>query len=161
MFKAKMKYIRLIIARKDFKNVLRALIRLGCVEVTKPYEDIIKLSPNALFDFETIDLVGYDANRDSITVLGTKYTYLLTGWIAAKSEQVVAQLLYDHICAWEIVAPPPELMDMLPVMLKLPRFLVVFYRGGGKPFVPLARRPVSAAGSRGSNDAIQGSDDVI
>lgn len=149
-----MMYIRLIVARKDFENILRGMIRLGCVEITKPYEDMKKLITSSHVEFETIDIAGYGANRDSITTLGTTYTLLLTGWITAKSEPEVAQLLLDHICSWEIVAPPPELMEAIPVKLKLPKFLSLFFIGGGKPFTPLARRPGSAAGNQGSDDVI-------
>jgi len=137
MITVKMNKIRLIVARTDFENVLHELILLGCVEITDPDEfwDNPELSGLAVRDVVTLD--KFHASQDSIVILKTQYTALLTGWVAVRSEPSLTAQLSKFICAWEFEPPQPDGHDNPPVKLRWPKLFGVFYKGGGKTFDPL------------------------
>jgi len=133
----KMKRVKLIIARTDLENVLQVLLRLCCVEVTEPDESPVDKELENLLSRETIDLSQYNANLQSITLLGTQYTLLLSGWATARAEQELVSRLSKLICAWEIEDPSPDERDKVPLFLKWPKITGFFYKGAGKQFNPL------------------------
>jgi len=132
-----MKRLKLLIARSDFENVLKVLIAAGCVEVTDP-DDLNDNDLEGNVTREITELDKYKANQDSITLLGTQRTLLLSGWIPAQSEQELTSLLSEYICAWEIEDPSPDEPEKIPVKLKGPKIFWLFYKGAGKPFTPLS-----------------------
>ncbi|MCL2401563.1 MAG: hypothetical protein FWC90_02845 [Oscillospiraceae bacterium] len=60
----------------------------------------------------------------------TESSLMLTGWMAASAEEKLIVALSKYKCAWEITVPSPEDLDEVPVKGR-------FYRGGGRPFMPL------------------------
>lgn len=137
MITAKMKRITLIIARSDFEIVLRGLMQLGCVEITSPDELLIDPELRTIVKREVYMLDKFHANLDSIVLLATQHTLLLTGWISARSEPELAAHLSKFICAWETEAPDPDESQNVPVKLMLPKLFKVFHKGGGNLFNPL------------------------
>jgi len=137
MITVKMNKIRLIVACTDFENVLHELILLGCVEITDPDEFWDNPELNGLAVRDIVTLEKYHANQNSIAILRTQYTVLLTGWIAVRSEVALAMQMSKFICAWEFEPPQPDGHDNVPVMLRWPKLFGVFYKDSGKTFDPL------------------------
>jgi vacuolar-type H+-ATPase subunit I/STV1 len=133
-----MKKLTLLIARKDMENVLRELIHLGCVEVTEP--DFLLDDPEfaSLVKREDMDIGKYGANQDSLALLGTLYTHMLTGWMPARSEMEFASVLSGYICAWALEDPSPVEIEIAPVKLAYPQFFGKLRLAGRRPFAPLA-----------------------
>ena len=146
MMTVKMKKIRLIIVREDLQRVLTELIRLGCVEVTDPEDLLENPLMNSLVEREIVNLDSYNANLDSIALLGTHSTMLLAGWLPARSEPELAAQLSKYLCAWEILSPSFEEQEKIPVKLRLPKLFGLLYRGEGKPFNPIRGQMVEDEG---------------
>jgi len=70
-------------------------------------------------------------------MLGTEYTLLFTGWIPAKSEHEIEQVLSNFVCAWEFYNPASDDDESIPVMQKSPGFIRKFQKGISKQFDPL------------------------
>jgi len=134
-----MKKISLIIARQDIVDVLSELIDLKCIE---PMEPEVSLDPPELADLvkrEVMDLEGYETNHNSIALLATQYTYLLTGWTPSQSVQELESIISNFSCAWVLEDPFPYDYDNIPVLLKFPGILGKLRSGGRRVFEPLAR----------------------
>jgi vacuolar-type H+-ATPase subunit I/STV1 len=134
-----MKKISLIVSHSDIVNVLSELMDLECIE---PMEPEVTMDPPDLADLikqEEMDLGGYEANMDSITLLATQYTYVLTGWTPSQLEQDLVSILSGFACAWVIEDPYPYDYDDIPVLLKYPGFFGKLRSGGRRVFEPLAR----------------------
>ena len=135
MLTADMKKIRLIIARSDLEIVMREIVHLECVEIIAPDELLKDSEICNLVKREIVTLDKFQTNYDNIILLGTRHTYLLTGWITARSEPELTARLSKYICAWEIESPEPD--ENVPVKLIWPKLFGFLYKGGGKPFNPL------------------------
>jgi len=133
------KKITIIVAHSDIVNVLSELIQLECIEPTKPY---IKLDPPELSDLlrrEVMEMEPYDASLDSIELLATQYTYILTGWVNFTFEPELIAMLSSYACAWEITEPDNNDPDAVPLLLKHPQFFGKMRSGGRRVFEPLAK----------------------
>ena len=151
MLTVKMRKVKLIIARDGFEDVLSDLIGLGCIEVSNPDELLDNQELSSLTSRETIALDKFQVNRDSITLLSTQHTLLLTGWTTSRSEQDIITKLSEHVCAWEFDDPSPSEIENVPVKLKWPKLTGLFYKGGGRMFEPL---------KRGRQGRMQGNDEA-
>ncbi|MCL2151495.1 MAG: hypothetical protein FWH57_00810 [Oscillospiraceae bacterium] len=146
MLTVKMKKLLLVIARTDFENVLRVLIDMSCVEVTPPGELLgfdVNNTDNRLA-LETAELGMYGANIENIPLLGTRKVLILTGWMPAPSEQRLISSLSEYICAWEIENPSPDENEDIPLKLRWPKLLKIFFKNAGKLFNPLASARASS-----------------
>ena len=134
---SKLKRLRLLAVRDEMENVLRELINLGCVDV---YDPVDLLEDHEIISVATKEIVSIDqlcASRDSIAMLGTQYTLMLSGWMSARSEADLQTKLTNHLCAWEISDPTPDEADVAPVDLCCPGFFGKLRSGGRKQFSPL------------------------
>jgi len=139
---AGMKKLCLIIAQSDIVNVISELIDLECVE---PIETELTLDPPELTDLvkrEVMELDGYEANREGISLLATQYTYTLTGWIPADCEPEFTAALSGFICSWTIDDPFPYDYDEIPVHVKYPQVFGKFRSGGRRVFEPLTKKHI-------------------
>jgi len=135
-----MKKLSLIVAHVDIVNVISELIDLQCIE---PIEPELILDPPELTDLikrEEMDLDVYEANKDSITLLTTQYTYTLTGWMPAEYEAQLSSVLSNFICSWLFEDPLPAEEDELPVYMKYPQLFGKLRSGGRRVFDPLSKR---------------------
>ena len=135
-----MKKLNLIVAHSDITNVLFELIDLECVE---PIEPELTLDPPELTDLvkrEVMDLDDYEANKESILLLATQYTYTLIGWVPAEFESELNDALSGHTCSWTIDDPFPYDYDDIPVYIKYPQLFGKFRSGGRRVFEPLSRK---------------------
>lgn len=69
----------------------------------------------------------------------SQYTYLLTGWVTASSESLLASNLSKYDCAWDIKLPSPDEVDHVPVKYRnrLSAFIGKLSGSGGRQFDPL------------------------
>jgi hypothetical protein len=134
-----MKKISLIVSHSDIVNVISELMYLACVE---PLEPELTLDPPELTELlrrEVMELDAYEANRESITLLATQYTYTLIGWMPEQYESELASSLSQFTCSWAIEDPFPYNYDEIPVLLKYPQFFGKFRSGGRRVFEPLSK----------------------
>jgi len=137
-----MKKLSLIVAQSDIVNVISELIHLECVE---PVEPELTLDPPELTDLvkrEIIELDGFEANKDSIQLLTTQYTYTLVGWMPADSEQELSAALSAFTCSWTIDDPFPYDYDDIPVLIKYPQMFGKLRSGGRRVFEPLSKKHI-------------------
>ena len=137
-----MKKLCLIIAHSDIVNVISDLIDLECVE---PIEPELTLDPPELTDLvkrEIMELDGYEANKESILLLTTQYTYTLVGWIPDDSEPELTAVLSRYTCSWTIDDPFPYDYDNIPVHIKYPQVFGKFRSGGRRVFEPLSKKHI-------------------
>ena len=132
-----MRKVVLIFARSEMEPILTDLILLGSLDVTAPTLLIDDPELPSAVKAETISLEHYDANRESLTMLATDFTFYLTGWIAAKSEQGLVAAVSKYTCAWEFEDPSPAESENIPKKLYRPKFLYRFYKGSAVLFSPL------------------------
>jgi len=133
------KKLTIIVAHSDIVNVLSEIIHLGCIE---PITPDITLDPPELSDLvrrEVMELEPYDANLDSIELLATQYTYILTGWLPVDFEPEVTAMLTGFTCAWEITDPGQHDHYDVPMLLKYPQLFGKIRSGGRKIFEPLIK----------------------
>ena len=134
-----MKKISLIVSRSDIVNVISELLYLECVE---PIEPELTLDPPELTPLvkrEVMELDAYGANKDSITLLATQYTYSLTGWLPAQSEYALASVLSGFTCSWVVEDPHPNDYENIPVLIKVPQLFGKLRSGGRRVFDPLTK----------------------
>jgi len=141
MLPAKMKKISIVITRRDAESVLREIMLLGCIEVSRPDElpCFAQISDSVSREVYRIDRLG--ANSGAIVLFGTHYTLMLTGWLPSRSEPLLISMLSKYVCAWEIEDPTPEELDFAPVRLAFPMFFGKLRGGGRRLFKPLAPDP--------------------
>jgi len=135
-----LKKLNLIVAHSDIVNVISELIDLECFE---PIEPELTLDPPDLTDLlkhEVMELDVYEANRDSITLLATQYTYTLIGWVSDEFEPELAMFLSRFTCCWSIEDPHPYDYDQIPILIKYPQVFGKLRSGGRKVFEPLSKR---------------------
>jgi len=139
---AGMKKLCLITAQSDIVNVISELIDLECVE---PIEPELTLDPPELTDLvkrEVMELDGYEANKESILLLATQYTYTITGWIPADCEPDLTTALSEFTCSWTVDDPFPYDYDDIPVHVKYPQVFGKFRSGGRRVFEPLSKKHI-------------------
>ena len=139
---AGMKKLSLIIAHSDIVSVLSELIDLECVE---PIEPELTLDPPELTDLikrEVMELDVYEANKDTIVLLTTQYTYTLVGWLPDDFEADLTVALSGFTCSWTIEDPFPYDYDDIPVYMKYPQLFGKMRSGGRRVFEPLAKRNI-------------------
>jgi len=139
---AGMKKLSLIIAHSDLVSVLSELIDLECVE---PIEPELTLDPPELTDLlkrEVMELDVYEANKDTIVLLTTQYTYTLVGWLPDDFEADLTVALSGFTCSWTIEDPFPYDYDDIPVYMKYPQLFGKMRSGGRRVFEPLAKRNI-------------------
>jgi len=137
---AGMKKLNLIVAHTDIVSIISELIILECVE---PIEPELTLDPPELTDLvrhEVMELDDYDANKESIVLLATQYTYTIVGWIPAEFEQEINMVLSDFQCAWSVEDPHPYDYDSIPVYIKYPQLFGKLRSGGRRVFEPLSKK---------------------
>ena len=138
---AKVKKLSLIAVREDMNSILDKLMKLECVEVFT--QDSISESPEITTPLtrEVVGLEGfgdYGATEKSIEILGTQFTFLLTGWMSSVFEPELASMLNDYDCAWEISDLSTEEAEIAPSIRKYPRFLENIRGGNNRVLAPLA-----------------------
>jgi len=149
----KIKKLSLIVSRADMEIVVKNLIEMNCLEVTFPAE----LPENAQFagqiTRESYGLGAYCANREQIPLIGTEYTFIITGWISAKSERDLTAMLDEHMCAWETGDPAPDELAGAPVILLFPRLLRGIRGKNRRLFSPLEaiRKPAETGADAEDN----------
>jgi len=137
---AGMKKLSLIIAHSDIVSVLSELIDLECVE---PIEPELTLDPPELTDLlkrEVMELEVYEANKDNIVLLSTKFTYTLIGWVPGEFEPELVSALSGFACSWTIDDPFPYDYDDIPVFMRYPQLFGRLRSGGRRVFEPLAKK---------------------
>jgi len=137
---AGMKKLNLIISHSDIVSVISELIVLECVE---PIEPELTLDPPELTDLvkrEVMELDVYEANKDSIVLLATQYTYTLIGWVPADFEDDLTSVLSGFTCSWIIDDPEPYDYDDIPVFIKYPQVFGKWRSGGRRVFEPLSKK---------------------
>ena len=134
---AKLKKLSILAAREDMENILSELMLLGCADISEPDDLPEDFGPASDVMREIINLDGQSANRESISVLGTRYTLSLSGWMTAKSETELVSKLADYVCAWDIADQAPGDSDKVPVVQRCPGFFGKLRRGGRNRFDPL------------------------
>jgi len=135
-----MKKINLIVSHSDIVGVISELIYLECFE---PIEPEITLDPPDLTDLvkhETMELDVYEANRESISLLATQYTYTMIGWMPSEFETELTSILNGLCCSWLIEEPDSKDEEDIPVYIKHPRMLGKLRSGGRRVFDPLAKK---------------------
>jgi len=135
-----MKKLSLIVSHSDIVNLISELIILECVE---PIEPVLALDPPELTDLvkhEVMELDVYEANKDSITLLATQYTYTLVGWMPDEFEAELTSVLSGLTCSWTLEDPFPYDYDDIPVLIKYPQVFGKFRSGGRRVFEPLSRK---------------------
>jgi len=137
-----MKKICLIISHLDIIGVISELIDLECVE---PIEPEVTLDPPELSDLvkrEVMDLEDFEANKNTITLLATQYTYTLIGWMPDDFEQELTSRLSGFTCAWAFEDPLPSEEDDLPTYIKHPQLFGKIRSGGRRVFEPLGKNHI-------------------
>jgi len=134
-----MKKLTIIASQPDIVNVISELVYLSCFE---PIEPIIELDPpdlTSLLIREEMDLEHYSANRESITVLASQYTYTIVGWVQAQNEEKIASMLSDFTCSYNFEDPSPEESFEVPTILKIPQLFGKKRSDGRNIFSPLGK----------------------
>ena len=137
-----MKKLCLIVSHLDIVNVISELILLECVE---PIEPELTLDPPELTDLvrrEVMELDVYQANKDSIKLLTTQYTYTLIGWVPDEFQQQLVSLLSGFTCSWILEEPSSSEQGEIPVYIKYPKVFGKFRSGGRRVFEPLAKKTI-------------------
>jgi len=129
----------LIVARSEIDRFLKDLVLLGCLEVSDPDYPPEESSPAPFLRPVILDLDKLDANRDSMTLLGTEYTLILYGWLPARSENALVAMLAGYSCAWDIEELAPDDYDSAPAVLSFPKLFGKFRLGGRRLLAPLER----------------------
>ena len=135
-----MKKLSLIISHSDIVNVISELMYLECVE---PMEPVLTLDPPELTDLikrEVMELDIYEANKDSLMLIATQYTYTLMGWVPDEFVSELNSLFQEFSCSWVFEDPHPYDYDSIPVYIKHPQLFGKLRSGGRKVFEPLAKR---------------------
>ncbi|MCL2425631.1 MAG: hypothetical protein FWD05_04770 [Oscillospiraceae bacterium] len=139
---AAIKKISMIISHSDVVNLISELIYLECFEPMEP-EIAFNLSElDNYIERETMDLEPYEVNIESLTLLTTKYTYTLIGWMPAEFESELTSALSGLTCAWEIEDPEPDEAEYAPVYIKHPHLFGKLRSAGRSVFEPLAKKQI-------------------
>ena len=134
-----MKKLSLIVSHSDIVNIISELMYLECFE---PIEPEVTLEPPELTDLVkryVMDLDSHEANKESIVLLATQYTYTMVGWMPTQFEQELTSLLSGFTCSWIIEEPSPQESEDIPVFMKYSQVLGKIRSGGRKVFEPLAK----------------------
>ena len=136
---AGIKKLSIIVSHSDIVNVISELMYLECFE---PIEPEVSLDPPELTDLvrrEVMELEAYEANKESLALLATQYTYTLIGWIPVQFEQEITSMLSGFTCSWVIEDPLPHESEDIPVYMKYSQVLGKFRSGGRRVFEPLSK----------------------
>jgi len=135
-----MKKLCLIVSHSDIVNIISELIYLECFE---PLEPEVTLDPPELIDLvrrEVMELDVYEANMESIVLLATQYTYILTGWLPTHFEPELISILSGFTCSWTLEEPFPADHEDIPVYMKSPQLFGKLRSGGRRVFEPLTKQ---------------------
>ena len=158
MPKTNMKKLSILIIREELDAFLSELISLECVELT----DVDDLPSNselhAFVKREILDLIPYNANKESISALGTKYTINISGWVPSHCETGLIAILKRLTSAWELEDLSPNELDLAPVQLRCPWFFGKYRLAGRKLFSPL--RPQIILTETDTDGAVNGETDI-
>ena len=139
MAAVKMKKLSTVASRDDTESILSELVQLGCVEICEPSELFVNQDIASCFSRETIALAELNADRESVELLGTKHTLLLSGWMTIRCQTDLISKLNNYACAWEIEDLTADEALVAPVNLCCPNFFGKLRRGGREQFSPLAK----------------------
>jgi len=134
-----MKKLSLIISHSDIVNIISELMYLECVE---PMEPELTLDPPELTDLirrEVMELDVYEANKESLMLLATQYTYILMGWVPDEFEVELTTMFQGFTCSWIFEDPHPYDYDNIPVYIKHPQVFGKLRSGGRRVFEPLSK----------------------
>jgi len=140
MPRSKMMKLNLIMIRDQSDDVISALISLGTIEVAEPDDFSDNAALEAAVTRELFPISHLNAGVESIPLLGTQYTYALTGWLPVRSTHQVNTALSSFICAWEIIEPTPEDSINAPKILSCPGLFGKLRLGKRRQFSPLCRQ---------------------
>ena len=134
----RIKKVGILFLRTDLDAILNDLISAEIIDVAEPsLANAPELESSVTK--EVINIEQYNANRDAITLLGTRHTFYMTGWIWVKSELEFVTLVSKYTCAWEVVDPTSEELSNAPIMLIRPQFLFGLYNGDRELFSLLSK----------------------
>jgi len=132
-----MKKLSLIVIYEQADSLLRRLISFGYAEICEPDDFSSDPELSKLVSRETFNLDDYNANKDSINVLKTQHTMMLTGWLPIFCEEEFASLAKDHLCAWTLEELSEDEREVAPVLLRHPWFFGKYRLAGRREFSPL------------------------
>jgi vacuolar-type H+-ATPase subunit I/STV1 len=135
-----MKKLNVITSHLDIVNVISELISLECFE---PLEPEVTLDPPELTDLlrrEVMELDVYEANKESLVLLATQYTYTMTGWVPGQFEPALTTMLSGFTCSWSIEDPRQDESLEIPIFMKHPQVFGRLRSGGRRVFEPLAKK---------------------
>ena len=135
-----MKKLSLIISHSDIISFISELIYLECFE---PIEPEVTLDTPVLADLlkrEVLELDAYDADRESIALLTTQYTYTLIGWVPDEFESELTPKLSELTCSW-LFSDPADHED-IPIHIKHPQLFGKLRSGGRRVFNPLSKKHI-------------------
>jgi len=133
------KKLSLIISHSDIVNIISELMYLECVE---PIEPELTLDPPELTDLirrEVMELDVYEANKESLMLLATQYTYILMGWVPEEFEPELTTMFQGFTCSWVFEDPHPYDYEKIPVYIKHPQLFGKLRSGGRRVFDPLSK----------------------
>ena len=133
----KMKKLTVLVVREQSGEFIKQLISMGATQIIEAEDFPEDNELHTLAKRELIDLNKYHANRSSISVLGTKYTIMLTGWVPIKFESETRNMLSKFLCAWDLGDLTQSEADTAPVELPFKWFFGKYRLGGRKEFDPL------------------------
>ena len=131
--------LNIIVSHPDIVNIISELIYLSCFEPIEPDIEIDPPDLMTLFTREEIELENYSANKESIVVLSSQYTYTLIGWVQSIHEAEVSSMLSGFTCAFTFSDPSQANGDDVPIILKFPQMFGKMRSGGSRVFSPLAK----------------------
>jgi len=137
MPKSTIKKLNILVTREVLDRFLNEFLILGCAEISEAIDLPENSDLHAFVKRELVDLVPFGASKDSLSVLGTKYTVMLTGWLPFRHEPELVTLLKKYGCAWDISDPIFSDIDVAPVELCCPWFLGKYRLAGRRRFTPL------------------------
>ena len=135
-----MKKLTLVIARNEIDDLLQTLMRLACLEVSAPEAPAGAPELQDAAIIEDYDVSHLDANKETLPLLVTRNTYILTGWVPVKSAPSLPPYLGRFVSSWEIEDLTPDESALAPVKLFFPGFFRRMRLAGRKQFYPLAHK---------------------
>jgi len=152
MLKSTIKRLNIVVTREVLERFLSDFLILGCTEFSEALDLADNSELNSFVKRELVDLTSFGVGKDCLSVLGTKYTVMFTGWLPSRFELELTPILKKHGCAWEISEPMFGDVDIAPVELVWPWFFRKHRLAGRKEFTPLRVIEKSSEETIGSED---------
>jgi len=152
MSKSTMKKLSILVTREVLETFLSEFLMLGCAEFSEALDLPDTSELHSFAKRELVDLASFCADKESLSVLGTKYTVMLTGWLPARYEAELLPLLKKYGCAWDISDPLFGDIDDAPIELCCPWFFGKYRLAGRKKFTPLVVVSKVSTDIEGSED---------